>query len=109
VSVADLVGAVCRRGFSPRRLGRSLGWRFSASHHSVRTRLFVYHAAGRAQGWFPCVPLGWSVAPCLQRDGVWPGRRDGASLTGRRLYWVMVGRPLVRYRFNREWFWGNFY
>src|SRR5690606_19595377 len=76
------VGAVCSWGFSPRRLGRSLGWRFSASHHSVRTRLFVYHAAGRAQSWFPCVPLGWVVAPCLQRDVVGPGRRDGASLTG---------------------------
>src|SRR5690606_1058438 len=108
VGVFRLGGCGLFLGFFASPAGQVSGMAFFRFAPFRRTWLFVYHAAGRAQGWFPCVPLGWFGAPCLQRDGVWPGRRDGASLTGRRLYWVTAGRPLVRYRFNREWFWGNF-
>src|SRR5690606_41148605 len=79
-------------GFFASPAGQVSGMAFFRFAPFRRTWLFVYHAAGRAQGWFPCVPLGWFVAPCLQRDGVWPGRRDGASLTGGDsigLWWVV--------------------
>src|SRR5690606_2011268 len=109
VGVFRLGGCGLPWGFSPRRLGRSLGWRFSASHHSVEPGfLFITLQAGRKVG-FCGFPLGWFVAPCLQRDVVGPGRRDGASLTGRRLYWVIVVRQCVRYCFKHGWAWGNFY